>query len=206
MKNLIKIILIIVVCGFVINICRAKFTNMKENETYVSSTNSKIKIELTDEDFYTDDGFFIDTKHVAYLYVDDVVYNGGYTLFVNNIFQKELWVDFYDYYEDDNTTGALYEYFWVKGKRITTKTGYIHNPIFADNPTFVKQTWWNIWGKKVIIAITILFAIWLFKDLFTKEGRKDAKEIVKDSMNEYKEDMKETVRDSLENIKDSFRN
>ena len=71
MKGFVKVVLVIIACGLIINICRLKFSDMQENETYVSSTNSNVKIELTkeDEEILNDYGELMVTNHIAYLYV-----------------------------------------------------------------------------------------------------------------------------------------
>lgn len=165
MKGFIKVVLVIVAIGLIINICRAKFSDMQEEETYVSSTNSKVKIELTkeDEEFRNDTGILLFTKHIAYLHVNGEVYKGSYKLFVNNKYKKELWVDFSRSLNDGTNTT---EFFQVKRNKLILKDklGYIIHDIFKENRTFIKKTWWNTWGNKVAIVLAVLFIIWLFKD------------------------------------------
>lgn len=168
MKGFIKVALIFVVCWLIVNICRANFYDMQEHETYVSSTDSEVKIELTKKDEELTDvyGNVIFTNHVAYLHVDEETYEGTYKLFVSNKFQKELWVDFYGYNKSDsNPNGALHEYFKVKRNKLTVMDGYLHDDIFIENKTFTRRTWWSTWGKKVFGILVIIFILWLFKDV-----------------------------------------
>lgn len=159
MKGFIKVVLVIVTIGLIINICRAKFSDMQEKETYVSSTNSKVKIELTEEDeeFLSDSGMLLATYHIAYLHVNNEVYKGRYKLYVSNTYKKELLVDF--------PVINAYDHFQVKGnKLILNNDHYIYSDIFRENRTFIKKTWQNTWGKKAVIVLVVLFVIWLFKD------------------------------------------
>lgn len=202
MKGFVKVVLVIIACGLIINICRLKFSDMQENETYVSSTNSNVKIELTkeDEEILNDYGELMVTNHIAYLYVDGETYKGDYKLFVSNAFKKELWVNFYGYNENDNNPGgALHEYFQIKRNKLVLKDDCLHEGIFLENHTFVKKTWWNTWGKKIVIVLAILFVIWLLKEL--PKLLKD-KEFVQDFVDDLKEDHKETVNYIIEDIKD----
>lgn len=192
MKDLIKVVLVIAACGLIINICRAKFSDMQEKETYVSSTNSKVKIELTEEDeeLVSDSGMLLATNHIAYLYVNGEVYKGSYKLFVNKKFKKELWLNF--------PVIGVYDYFQVKGNKLILKNDhYIYSDIFRENRTFIKKTWWNTWGKKVVIVFAVLFVIWLFKD--TPKLLKD-----KEFMREMKEGMKENTSDFINDLKNDI--
>lgn len=195
MKDLIKVVLVLAACGLIINICRAKFSDMQEKATYVSSTNPKVKIELTkeDEELRNDAGILLFTKHIVYLHVNGEVYKGSYKLFVTNKFKKELWVDFSRSLDDGiNTT----DYFQVKRNKLILKNelGYIIYDIFKENRTFIKKTWWNTWGNKAVIVLAVLFVIWLFKD--TPQLLKD-----KEFMGEMKEGMKKTIKDSRNDLK-----
>lgn len=191
MKDLIKVVLVIVAISLIINICRAKFSDMQEKETYVSSSNSKVKIELTEEDeeVLSDSGMLLVTNHIAYLHVNGEEYKGRYKLYVTNTYKKELLVDFPD--------AGAYDFFQVKGNKLILKDGYIYSDIFRENQTFIKKTWWNTWGKKAVIVLAVLFVIWLFKDTpkllkdkeFMDEMKKSVKENTKDFVNDLKKDI-----------------
>ena len=111
MKDLIKVVLIILLLAFVIRFCRANFSDMQENETYISTANSNVKIQLTKEDdvSYSDAGIPSSPRHIAYLYIDGAKYKGHYNLYVSNQLKKDLSIDFYgltiqeDYYLDTST-------------------------------------------------------------------------------------------------------
>ena len=205
MKDLLKILAVIFIAFFVIRFCRANFSNMKANETYISTADKHIKIELTEEKAtYSDDyGNIWETgEYIAYLYVNDEVYDGTYTMFVSNTFKKELWVIFNDQglYHEDNPGSSLSEDFYVKGNKIVVqdKNGYYTNKsIFKENNTFTRKTWWNTWGKKIVIILAILFVLWLFKDVPKELKNKEFREEMKDDLKEYFKEGMEDIHDAL---------
>lgn len=212
MKDWIKIIAVIFVVMIIINFCRANFTHMSAGETYISKADKHIKIELTEEDeTYSDDyGNVLKTGlYIAYLYVNDEVYEGTYHMFVSDKLKKELWVDFNDYgiYHqtvEDNPYSPLSGYFYVKRDKLVTKDTFLHRDnIFKENDTFIRKTWWNTWGKKVVIILAVLFAIWLFKDVPKMLKDKEMREFLKDDL---KETFKEGVNDIAEDLKDTYNN
>ena len=112
MKDLLKILAVIFIVLFVIRFCRANFSHMKADETYISTADKHIKIELTEEKETTSDDYGnVDETgaYIAYLYVNDEVYEGTYKMFVSNTFKKELWVIFDDHglYHEDNPGSSL---------------------------------------------------------------------------------------------------
>lgn len=197
MKDLLKILAVIFIAFFVIRFCRANFSHMKASETYISTADKHIKIELTEEKDYETGAY------IAYFYVNDEVYEGTYKMFVSNTFKKELWVIFSDQglYHEDNPGSSLSEDFYVKGNKIVVqdKNGYYTNKsIFKENNTFIRKTWWNTWGKKVVIILAILFVLWLFKDVPKQFKDKEFRE-------EMKDDLKESLKEGMEDISDALK-
>ena len=209
MKDLLKILAVVFVVFFVIRFCRANFSDMKANETYISTADKHIKIELTEEEKHNIDdlGNISSSNHIAYLYVNDDVYEGTYNMFVSNTFKKELWVAFDDQglcHEtlEVNPGAWLREEFYVKRNKIVVKDikdYFTINSIFKENNTFIRKTWWNTWGKNVVIILGLLFGIWLFKDV--PKMLKD-KEMMKELKNDFKENLKESMNDIAEDLKD----
>ncbi len=211
MKDIIKILAVILGIAFVINFCRANFSHMKASETYISTEDKNIKIELTEEkEICTyDDGYTMETgRYVAYLYVNDEVYEGAYKMFVSNTLKKELWLSFDDHgmYHDDHPGSLLYEDFYVKRNKIVVqdKNGYYTQKcIFKENNTFYKKTWWNTWGKKIVIILAILFVLWLLKDIPKQFKDKEFREEMKDDLKEhFKEGIKEVMKEGIKDIND----
>ena len=190
MKDLIKVVLIILCLAFVIRFCRANFSDMQENETYISTANSNVKIQLTKEDdvSYSDAGIPSSPRHIAYLYIDGAKYKGHYNLYVSNQLKKDLSIDFYGYNESvDNPRGLLFGHFYVKRNKIVVKDVTYSDSIFKENNTFTRKTWWNTWGKKGIIILAILLIIWLLRIpefIMNKKYREE-------SINEFRESKKE---------------
>lgn len=200
MKDLIKAVFIIFLVAFVIKFCRANFSDMAASETYISTADSHIKIKLTEEK--QDVG-----RYKAYLYVNDEVYEGTYKMFVSNTFKKELWLSFDDYglYHEDYPGSLLYEDFYVKRNKIVVqdKSGYYTQKcIFKENNTFYKKTWWNTWGKKVVIILAMLFLFWLFKDVPKQLKDKEFREEMKDDIKEY---FKEGIKEGMKDINDALK-
>lgn len=169
MKDIIKVVAVILGITFVIHFCRANFSDMAASETYISTADKHIKIKITEEEKQDIDEFgnLIDSKYKAYLYVNGDEYEGTYKMFVSNTFQKELWVTFDDQglYHEDHPGSSLTEDFYVKRNKIVVKDKngfYTNKSIFKENNTFIRKTWWNTWGKKVVIILAILFVLWLF--------------------------------------------
>lgn len=209
MKDIIKVVLIIFLVTFVVHFCRANFSDMQENETYISTADSKIKIELTkeDEDILDDYGNVMVTQHIAYLHIDGEKYQGTYKLFVSNKFKKELSVDFYGYnVSTDNPSGLLLGHFYVKRNKLVVKDikdYYTSKGIFKENNTFIRKTWWNTWGKKVIIILIILFVIWLLRIpefLMNKKYREETINDFKESKREYDKEKEEMLKDYYEEV------
>ena len=174
----IVIILIFAIAG-IVNVCRDKYGDMVLEDTYISSSNKQVKIELTkeNEELLDDYGNILFIKHIAYLHVDGETYKGYYSLFVSNKLKKELWVDFYT-----DSGSSISEYFFMKGNKLTLQDEFrmYRADIFEENQTFVKQTWWNIWGKKAAIFITILGTVWIcfsnFKDSIKNKNHEETRE------------------------------
>lgn len=202
MKSLLKILAVIFVAFLIIRFCKANFSDMTESEMYISTTDDHVKIELTEENTDSDS-----PQHIAYLYVNDEVYEGIYTMFVSNTFKKELWLSINDhemYHEgfEDNPGSWLHGNFYVKRNKIViqdTRDPLTRRSIFNDNNTFIKKTWWNTWGKKAAIIIGVLFVIWLLKDLPKMLKDKEMRQMFKD---DFKESAKEYVNDVAEEVKD----
>lgn len=212
MKDLIKVLAVIFAVVFVIRFCRANFSDMTAKETYVSTNDKHIMIELTEEKKTTiHDNSAIEGAEptveevgtIAYLHVNGEVYEGTYSMFISNKLHKELWVDFEDQglCHTNNPGSKLSEFFYVKGNRIVVKDKkgfYTNQSIFKENNTFKKKTWWNTWGLKLCIILIIAFIIWLLRvpELITNKKFRET------CMNDFKESKKEYDKEKEKMLKD----
>lgn len=160
MKKVLTVLFVALIIYFIINkIAVSNGTKEYREGTYVSSNDSKLKIELT-QDAYENQT----TGYAAQLYVDGKYYNGQYIMSTASIFKKYMFVDFVGVIEstDDNPNGVVGATFLVKGNKLVLVNAANDETthIFDDNTKFIKKTWWTIWGKKAVI---ICFVLWILE-------------------------------------------
>lgn len=217
MKDLIKVLAIIFAVVFVIRFCRANFSDMTANATYVSTNDKHIMIELTEEkqQIIHDNSAIEGAEptveeggNIAYLHVNDEIYEGTYTMFVNNKFKKILMVSFVDQglYHRNNPGSWLYENFYVKRNKLVVQDKndyYTNRSIFKENNTFKKKTWWNTWGLKLCIILIVAFIIWLLRIpefIMNKKYREKSINEFKESKKEYDKEKEKMRKDYEEEI------
>lgn len=210
-KLVVKILTVLFIISFIIaipvSIIKGRVDNMTLDATYSSKTDHTVKIRFTEKEGDTPEGYahLYDGHHIAYLYVDGKEYYGIYKFDLAKKFDKVIRMNFYGYPDNDIAEGSTYVLFKFSKKKlnvIETRDQWVYGEgIFADNQIFVKKTWWNTWGKKLIIILAILFAIWLFKDVPQK--LKD-KEMMQEIKNDLKENVKKGMNDIIEDLKDPY--
>lgn len=208
-------VVVLIIAGIIINIYNSP-NGTSRDETYIGTSNKNVKIVLTEEtankhvtiDNDENNSYDVEMSGVfmAYLYIDDEVHEGTYHIEMKN-FKKYFYVIFYGFHDEigDVSWDFITDTLVLEGNKLTflNKDAQNIQKYFLNNRMFKKLTWWNIWGKKVIIILAILFAVWLFKDV--PKMLKD-REMMKFFKDDFKETFNEGMNDIIEDLKDPYNN
>lgn len=174
-----KKIKVLIICSFMLILCGCgkKEPFAHEKATYVSSNDSNVRIELTEEHHQV--GEMKSDMYIAYLYDGNEVYEGYYGIMDDSsLFKKSsvLAVTFIGEPVNENEYDAIHGFFRVKGNKL--KAEGLNDQIFLDNAEFVKKAW----TKQIVIVIVVILVIIFLKTIITnKESRKEFIEETKEA-------------------------
>lgn len=211
-KLVVNIFTVLFIVSFIIaipvsiikNHIQKSIDNMTLDMTYMSKTDHNVKIKFTENKGDTPEGYANTyDRYIAYFYVDGKEYYGIYKFDLIDKMNKIIRMNFYE--SDFQEARGVYVEFDINKKELSVreslyyKNGFSDEGVFEENQIFIKKTWWTTWGKKFIVVLVTLFAIWRFKDVPKMLKDKEVKDDIKDNL-------KKRVNNFVDDLKKSFNN